>query len=183
MRNPGRLTKMPPAEYRLLSPDGTELESGNAQAEVTSGALIIAPDGEASISVPFGKIASISEPRAYTIAVSLTDGHMIELGQLGPMRTQLLAELRDARAGDAAQAAGTVGKAEAFPGWVGESAVEAHVYDDALLVVGDTATWRLGFSFVERVTTENYAVTVVLAGGPPVIISRLGRRTRSVSTR
>lgn len=173
---------MPGAEYRLLAPGGGELESGHAEAEVTRGTLVISPDGGASLAVPFGKMASISEPQAFTIAVTLTDGHVIELTRLGAMRTQLLAELRDARADDAAQAAGAVGKGEAFPGWVGDSAVEVHVYDDALLVVGDGATWRLGFSFVEQVTAENYAVTVALAGGVPVVISRLGRRASELAS-
>jgi hypothetical protein len=120
MRHSGRLT-MAGAEYRFLSPGGEELESGNAQAEVTSGTLVITPDDGASLAVPFGKIASVSEPQAYTIAVTLSDGHVIELARLGVMRTQLLAELRDARAGEAAQAAGAVGTAEAFPGWVGSA--------------------------------------------------------------
>ena len=185
---------MPGAEYRFLSPGGAELESGNAQAEVTSDTLVITPDDGASLAVPFGKIASVSEPRGYTIAVTLTDGHVIELARLGVMRTQLLAELRDARAGEAAQAAGAVGKAEAFPGWAtgsalpgGDpqatgSAVEVHVYDDALLVIGDDGSRRLGFSFVERVTMENYAVTVALAGDSPVVISRLGRRAGELAS-
>jgi hypothetical protein len=57
-----------------------------------------------------------------------------------------------------------------------------HVYDDALLVVGDGGTWRLGFSFVEQVTAQDYAVTVALADGSVVVISRLGRRTSELAS-
>ena len=129
------------------------------------------------MNIPFGRVAAISEPQPYTVAVTLDDGHVIELSRMGAMRTQLLAELRDARAAVAAADAGAVGKAEVFPGWVGDGAVEVHVHDDALLLVADAWTRRLAFSFVDRAVQENYAVEVALSGGSSMLISRLGRRT------
>jgi hypothetical protein len=164
------------AEYRIIAPGGNEVESGTAQASVAGGALDIQPGGTATMHIPFGRVASISEPQPYTVAVTLDDGHVIELSRMGVMRTQLLAELRDGRAQVAAAEAGAVGKAEVFPGWVGDSAVEVHVHDDALLLVADGWTRRLAFSFVDRVAQDNYAVAVALSGGSSVVISRLGRR-------
>jgi hypothetical protein len=165
------------AEYRIIAPGGSEAESGSAEAVVTDGALDIRPDGGASLRIPFGRVVSISEPQPYTVAVTLDDGHVIELSRMGVMRTQLLAELRDARAGMAAADAGAVGQAEAFPGWAGDSAVEVNVHEDALLVIADSWIRRLGFSFVEGATVENYAAQVALTGGGSMVISRLGRRT------
>ncbi len=173
---------MATAKYRIIAPAGNEAESGSAEATVAGSALDIQPVCGASLHIPFGRMVSISEPRPYTVAVTLDDGHVIELSRIGVMRTQLLAELRDARAEVAAADAGAVGKAEAFPGWVGDSAVEAHVHEDALLLVADGWTRRLGFSFVERTAVDNYAVdnyavAISLTDGTSVVISRLGRRT------
>jgi hypothetical protein len=168
---------MASAEYRIIAPEGNEIESGTAEATVAGGALDIQPGDAATMHIPFGRVASISEPQPYTVAVTLDDGHVIELSRMGVMRTQLLAELRDGRAQVAAAEAGAVGKAEVFPGWVDDSALEVHVHDDALLLVADGWTRRLAFSFVDRVAQDNYAVAVALSGGSPVVISRLGRRT------
>jgi hypothetical protein len=168
---------MATAEYRIIAPGGSEAESGSAEALVADGALDIRPEGRASLHIPFGSVVSVGEPRPYTVAVTLDDGHVIELSRMGVMRTQLLAELRDARAQAAAADAGAVGTAEALRGWVGDSAVEVHVYEDALLVIADGWTRRLGFSFIERATVDNYAASVALTDGGSVVISRLGRRT------
>ena len=168
-------------QYRIIGSDGNEVESGTAQATVTSGALDIQPDGAGAVRVPFARVASIGEPQPYTVAVTLDDGHVIELSRMGTMRTQLLAELRDARAAATAADAGAVGKAEVFPAWIGDGAVEAHVHDDALLLVADSWTRRLAFSFVDRVAQENYAVEVALSGNSSVVLSRLGRRTSELT--
>jgi len=172
---------MATAEYRIIAPGGGEAESGSAEATVTDAALDIAPVGRASLHIPFGQVVAISEPQPYTVAVSLDDGHVIELSRMGVMRTQLLAELRDARAGVAAANAGAVGKAEAFPGWVGGTAVEVHVHEDALLVIADGWTRRLGFSFLGRAAEENYTVELTLTDGDSILLSRLGRRTSELA--
>ncbi|HUN31489.1 MAG TPA: hypothetical protein VMU95_05660 [Trebonia sp.] len=168
---------MATAQYRIIAPGGGEAESGRAEAMVTGGALDIQPVGGASLHIPFGRVVAISEPQPYTVAVNLDDGHVIELSQMGVMRTQLLAELRDARAAVAAADAGAVGTAEAFPGWVGDSPVEVHVHEDALLVIADGWTRRVGFSFLVRAIVESYAVSLALNDDSVVLVSRLGRRT------
>lgn len=71
---------------------------------------------------------------------------------------------------------------EAFPGWVGDSAVEVHVHEDALLVIAGGWARRLGFSFLGRATVEDYAVEVVLTGGGSMVISRLGRRAGELAS-
>ena len=172
---------MASAQYRIIAPEGNEIESGTAQATVTGGALDIQPSGAAVMHIPFAQLASIGEPQPFTIAVTLNDGHVIELSRMGSMRTQLLAELRDARAAAATTGAGAVGKAESFQGWAGDSAVEAHVHDDALLLVADSWARRLAFSFVDRAVQDNYSVVVALTDGSSVGIARLGSRTSELA--
>jgi hypothetical protein len=172
---------MASAQYRIIAPEGNEVESGTAQATVTGGALDIQPSGAAVMHIPFAQLASIGEPQPFTIAVTLNDGHVIELSRMGAMRTQLLAELRDARAAAATADAGAVGRAEAFRGWIGDAPVEAHVHDDALLLVADSWSRRLAFSFVDRAVQDNYAVVVALTDGSSVAIARLGSRTSELA--
>jgi hypothetical protein len=168
---------MSSAQYRIFSSAGAELESGSADASVSDGTLVITPPGRSGLRVPFGQVTSIVEPQPFSIGVTLADGTAIELSRLGAMRTQLLAELREGRAGAAAQASGAVGDGDTFTGTARGVSVEVHVFEDALLVVADGAAERIGFSFVAGVAMENYSVTVTLAGGSQLVVSRLGRRT------
>jgi hypothetical protein len=172
---------MSSAQYRIFTSAGAELESGSADASVSDGTLVVSVPGRASLRVPFGQITSIVEPQQFSIGVTLADGTAIELSRLGPMRTQLLAELREGRAGAAAQASGAVGDGDTFRGTVRGVSVELSVFEDALLVLGDGAAERIGFSFVTAVATQDYAVTVTLSGGSQLVVSRLGRRTEELA--
>jgi len=165
------------AHYRLVSPAGRAAEDGSADVQVANGALVLAPSAGDVLRVPFGRIASIGEAEPFTVQIALAEGTVIELSRLGVMRTQLLAELRDGRADDAAAAAGAVGEAAVFSALSGDEPVELRVYDDVLLVTGAAASERISFSFVRGVVTADYAVTVQVAGGEPVVLRRLGRRT------
>ena len=168
---------MSTAQYRILSPDGEEREYGSADVEVADGALVLAPSEGGVLRVPFGHISSVTEPEPFAVRITLADGNLIELTRLGVMRTQLLAELRDGRGDDAAQAVAAVGEAAVFSGTSGGEPVQVRVYDDALLVMGAAVGERISFSFVSEVRTAGYVVTVEVAGREPVTLSRLGRRT------
>jgi hypothetical protein len=172
---------MSAAQYRILSPAGAGREDGSADVEVTGGALVLAPSGSAVLRVPFGQIASVTEPQPFTVLVTLADGNAIELSRLGVMRTQLLAELRDGRGDDAATAAAAVGQPTVFTATSGGEQVEVRVYDDALLLAGAAGSERVGFSFVGQVGVRDYVVTIEVAGRPPVALSRLGRRTEELA--
>jgi len=165
------------AVYRILSPAGEQREDGSADVKVADGALVLAPTVGAVLRVPFGQIVAVSEPEPFTVRVTLADGNAIDLSRLGVMRTQLLAELRDGRGDDAASAAAAVGEAAMFSGLSGGEPAEIRVYDDLLLVLGSAGSDRISFSFVDEVRTQDYAVTVKVAGRSAVVLSRLGRRT------
>jgi hypothetical protein len=127
------------AQYRLISPAGEEREDGSADVEVSGGALVLAPAAGAVLRIPFGQISSVTEPEPFAVRITLADGNLIELTRLGVMRTQLLAELRDGRDDDAAQAVAAVGEAEVFSCVSGDEPVRVRIYDDALLVMGAAA--------------------------------------------
>jgi hypothetical protein len=164
-------------QYRIIDPTGREREDGQADVEVAGGALVLAPSAGSVLRVPFGQISAITEPEPFTIRIALADGNAVELSRLGVMRTQLLAELRDARGDDAASAAGAVGEAAVFNGLSDGQPAEIRVYDDALLVIGAEGSERISFSFAGSVQEQDYVVTVQVAGRAPVALSRLGRRT------
>ena len=172
---------MSAAQYRIISPAGGEIENGGADVAVTDGTLTVTPATGSTLRVPFGRIGSVTEPQPFTVLVGLADGTAIELTRLGTMRTQLLAELRDARAQDAAAAAAAVGDAKVFSGTAGADSAQLRVYDDALLLVTAATTERISFSFVGAIEVRDYTVTIEVAGRAPVSLSRLGWRTRELS--
>ena len=168
---------MSSAEYRLVGADGAVLEAGRGDVAVAGGVLELQPAGGPPLRVPSGRIASVAEPEPFIVLVRLADGTALELSRLGRMRTQLLEELRDARAEVAAAESGVVGESVRFSGTVAGSTVDLHVFEDALLlVIAGGYARRIAFSFVTDVRARDYTVTVDVAGQDPVAITRLGRR-------
>lgn len=169
---------MTTAHYRLLTPTGEASEDGKADVVIAGGTFVLTPSAGDVLRVPFGQIASVGEGvQPFTLKVALAQGTVIELSQMGAMRTQVLAELRDAHADAAAKTASAVGQADTFSGVVGGEEVQLRIYDDALLVIGPAATQRVSFAFVKAVETVSYVVTVTAAGSDSVQLSRLGNRT------
>jgi hypothetical protein len=164
------------AHYRLLTAAGEASEDGTADAKVAGGTFVLTPDAGEVLRVPFDQIASVGEAEQFTLRIALAQGTVVELSRLGVMRTQLLAELKDAHANSAAKSAATVGDADIFTGVAGDEQVEIRVYDDALLVVGSSTPLRVSFAFVKAVREDNYVVTIDVADGQ-VVLTRLGRRT------
>src|SRR5690242_2416609 len=167
------------ARYRILAANGELREDGEAEVEVRDGLLVHAPVGASALPIPFGQIGTVTEPEPFTVRLTLAGGDVIDLGRLGVMRTQLLAELRDGRGDAAAAAAAAVGQAEVFAA----GPAEVRVYDDALLLSGDGGSERVSFSFAGavRVQSPPGAVTVEVAGRDPVVLTRLGRRTTELA--
>ena len=167
---------MSSAEYRLLGADGAQLEAGSGDVTLAGGVLELQPAAGAALRVPSGRIASVAEPEPFIVRVTLADGTALELSRLGRMRTQLLEELRDARAGAAAAESGSVGDAVRFTGTVAGVQADVHVFEDALLVMTAGAAKRIAFSFVAGVRSQDYTVTVDVAALGPLAVTRLGRR-------
>jgi len=166
------------ARYRLLTPTGEPTEDGKADVVIADGTFVLTPSAGDVLRVPFDQITSVGEgDQPFTLKVALAQGTVVELSQMGAMRTQVLAELRDAHADSAAKTASAVGQADTFSAVAGGEQVEVRIYDDALLVIGPASTQRLSFSFVKSVQTENYVVTVAATGSDAIELTGLGNRT------
>jgi hypothetical protein len=176
VRYPGRLT-VSSAWYRLRAVGGAEVEAGDGEVTLAAGVLELRPASGTALRVPSAAIASVAEPEPFTVLVTLADGTAVELSRLGRMRTQLLEELRDARAAAAAAESGTVGDAVRFTAAIAASPVELYVFEDAVLVMADGHPRRIAFSFVASVRMRDYTVTIDVAGQDTLAVTRLGRRT------
>jgi hypothetical protein len=165
------------AQYRLVGANGAELDAGSGDVTVAGGILAVLPVAGAALRVPSGRIASVAEPEPFTVLVTLTDGTALELTRLGRMRSQLLAELRDARAEVAATESGMVGNSTRFSGTVGGSSGDLHVFDDAMLAITAGRTKRIAFAFVADVRARDHIVTIDVVGQDGFTVTRLGKRT------
>jgi hypothetical protein len=165
------------AQYRLVGANGTVLDAGNGDVTVAGGVLELQPAAGPALRVPSGRIAAVAEPAPFTVLVTLADGATLELSQLGRMRTQLLAELHDARAEVAVAESRVVGDAVRFSGTVAGSTADLHVFEDALLVMAGGQAKRIAFSFVAGTRARDYAVTIDVTGQDALAVTRLGRRT------
>ena len=172
---------MAKAHYRLLSPAGDASEEGSADVVVKGGAFVLSPAAGEVLRVPFRQIASVGQGEPYTLRVSLAQGTVVELSQMGTMRTQILAELKDGVGDAAAASASVTGKADTFTALCGGEQAELRIYDDAMLVIGPAGSERISFSFVTDVQTVNYVVTIAVSGRAPIELTRLGNRTREFS--
>jgi hypothetical protein len=165
------------AQYRLVGANGTVLDAGSGDVTVAGGVLELQPAVGTALRVPSGRIAAVAEPAPFTVLVTLADGATLELSRLGRMRTQLLAELHDARAEVAVAESRAVGDAVRFSGTVAGSTADLHVFEDALLVLAGGQAKRIAFSFVADARARDYAVTIDVTGQDALVVTRLGRRT------
>jgi len=168
--------------FRLVAADGAVLDEGEAVAELAGGALVVSPSFGPVLRVAPADIVTVDEPEPYVVRLVLADGSALELHRLGAMRTQLLAELADARAADTVDALllDGIGTPEVFPGWVGESEADLRLYDDALVVLpvrGDAE--KVPYPFIRGVGTDpsGYRISVDIAGRSPLVLHRLATRT------
>jgi hypothetical protein len=176
VRDPGRLT-VSSAWYRLLAAGGGELEAGSGDVTLAGGVLELQPASGTALRVPSARIASVAEPAPFTVLVTLADGTALELSRLGRMRTQLIEDLRDARAEVAATESGAVGGDARFAALADGSPVDLHVFEDAVLVMDGGHPRRVAFSFITDLQARDYTVAIGVAGQPALAITRLGRRT------
>ncbi|MGI5242648.1 hypothetical protein [Dactylosporangium sp. CA-139066] len=168
--------------FRLIAAGGALLDEGDGTAEMAGGALVVTPQHGAVLRVAPADVVEIGEPEPYTVRLALSDGARLELSGLGRMRTQLLAELGDARVADTEKVLllDGVGTPETFPGAFDGAPADLRLYDDALVIVPDGGlAEKLPYAFIRGVTTDQSGYTILLdvPGRPPVTLGRLARRT------
>lgn len=168
--------------FRLLADGGALLDEGDGTAEMAGGALVVTPQAGAVLRVAPADVVDISEPQPYTVRLALSDGAVLELSRIGAMRTQLLAELAEARVADTERVLllDGVGAPEAFPGAADGAEAELRLYDDALVIVptGGLAE-KVPYPFIRGLTTDGagYTIRIDVPGRPPIAVGRLARRT------
>ncbi|WP_432825139.1 hypothetical protein [Dactylosporangium sp. CA-092794] len=168
--------------FRLIADGGALLDEGDGTAEMAGGALVVTPETGAVLRVAPADVVEISEPQPYTVRLALSDGAQLELTRLGTMRTQLLAELTEARTADTERVLllDGVGTPEAFPGLADGSPAELRLYDDALIVMPTGGLpEKVPYPFIRGVTTDHsgYTIHINVPGRPPIVVGRLARRT------
>ncbi|MHB1536316.1 MAG: hypothetical protein ACYC1D_17245 [Acidimicrobiales bacterium] len=168
--------------FRLIAPDGSVIDEGEAEVEVERGALVLSPALGAPIEARTSDIVSVSEPAPYLLCVTLRDASRLELSQLGRLRTQITDQLASARADHAHSDMLLVGigTPEAFEGAVGDAEAELRLYDDALVgLPASGEAVQVPYSLVASVCTDRsgYVVLVQTIGGEQLSFRRLGRRT------
>ncbi len=111
---------------------------------------------------------------------------MLEMSELGQMRTQLLAQLKDSRHDDAKKTLLLVGigNPSKFKGVVNGEEGEVFLYDDALVFMPRSKEpLQLLYSFVEGLETDatGYHLTLKVRGTEPISLERFANRTGELS--
>jgi hypothetical protein len=162
--------------FRLLAADGTCLDEGEAEAEMRGGALVVTPANGPVLRVAPADLLALEEQQPFAVLAKLVDGGTLELTRLGRMRTQLLAELRDART----TVLKGLGEPEIFPGAALGGPADLCLYDDALVIVPVAGRpQKIPYAFLQSVDVDagGYSIILRVAGGDPVLIERLAART------
>ncbi len=168
--------------FRLVAATGSVLDEGEGAAEMIGDTLHVALNFGQPLRLAPSDIAGVSEPEPYVVRLTLVEGPSLELTQLGRMRTQILAQLADARGTEVSETLllRGVGKPVVFPGTVDARESEIRLYDDALVTTpaqGDGE--KVPYPFIRGVTTDpsGYRISIEVAGREPMIVARLARRT------
>jgi len=166
--------------FRLTAADGRLLDEGEGAVEFAAGALVVTPAFGQPLRVAPADVVEIGEPGEYGIRLVLREGPTLDLLQLGRLRGQVLAELRDARTEGTVRdlLLDGVGRPEVFPGAVDDAPAELRLYDDALVTLPERGEPdKLPYPFIRSVFLDGYRLTLEVAGREPVTVSRLARRT------
>jgi hypothetical protein len=168
--------------FRITTATGQVLDEGQGEAEMIGDALVVSPTFGQPLRIVPSDIVGLTEPEPYVVRLTLAEGPSVELSQLGKLRTQILAQLADARGDEVADTflLRGVGKAESFPGAVDGAEAELRLYDDALVTIPTAGPGeKVPYPFIKGVGTDasGYRVSIEVSGREPLVAQRLARRT------
>jgi hypothetical protein len=168
--------------FRLVAPGGAVLEEGEGDARVETGALVVVPELGQPLRIRPIDVLAVDEPVPYTVSLRLAEGPTLEMSQIGPLRTQILADFATVRSDSTLDTflLKGLGTPVVFPGAVDEVEAEVRIYDDVLVAipqVGDPQQVRLSFVDEVRTDASGYRITVLSAGRAPLDVHRLASRT------
>ncbi len=168
--------------FRITTASGQVLDEGQGEAEMVGDALVVSPTFGQPLRIAPSDIVGLTEPEPYVVRLTLAEGPSVELSQLGKLRTQILAQLADARGDEVADTflLRGVGKPESFPGAVDGAEAELRLYDDALVTIPVAGPGeKVPYPFMKGVSTDpsGYRISIEVSGRQPLVAQRLARRT------
>jgi hypothetical protein len=168
--------------FTLTSATGQLLDEGDGRIEVAGGAIVVSPQLGQPLRIAPADVVDVGEPAPYVIRLRLREGVVVDLSQMGAMRTQVLAEIGERRVDDTVSTlllAG-VGTPERYPGALDDVDAELRLYDDGLVGIPVSGPpVQVPYSFIEGVVTDaaGYRISVDVGEGASLTVSRLARRT------
>lgn len=174
--------------YSLKELDGTEIAGGDAEATLDEELLSVVPQYNQALQIPLQEIVSISR-QGYRVIIALISGTQLELSELGRRFEEFwgqLAALHHEQLINDLLMQEALLKTFTEVGFVrvdeagkelerGEC--EIRCYETALVIIPDAGViQRLPFSFISKVTPENYRIAVTLDTGDSFVFRQLGRQ-------
>ncbi len=170
-------------QYVLIDKSGASIEEGSCHVEISSGSIKVIPDSSQPIIIK-GAEVEIEEPSEVTLRLKLDGDYCIDLSMMAQMRGQILRELKGAKQSSykSAKLLVGIGKPEKFKGNLNEVQSEIFLYDDALVVVGETGQpIQFLYSFVESISADpsGYRISIDVQGMGTHEFSKLANFTES----
>lgn len=173
--------------FRLSAATGEMVDEGDGTVSVQGRAVTVSPQLGQPLRIASEQITEVSEPAPYTVRIGLSDGTGVELSQLGPLRTQLLAQIGNIRVAGSRGGLVTIGFGERqrFHGWVDGVEAELSLYDDGLVAIPASGPpVQVPYAAVDDVATDpsGYRVTIAMGDLGGVEVQRLAQMTSQFLT-
>jgi hypothetical protein len=173
--------------FRLSAASGEVVDEGDGGVAVDGGTVTVSPQLGQPLRIAPEQITEVSEPVPFTVRIRLVDGTLVDLSQLGPLRTQLLAQIGDIRVADSREGLVTIGFGERqrFHGAVDDVEADISLYDDGLVAIPVSGPpVQVPYSLIEDVTTDptGYRISISMGDAGTVVVQRLAQVTSQFLT-
>jgi hypothetical protein len=173
--------------YRISTAGGEVVDEGDGTVAVDGRALTVSPQLGQPLRVAPEQITEVSEPAPFVVRVRLSDGSAVDLSQLGPVRTQILAQIGDIRVDSSRAGLVTIGFGESqrFHGVVDDLEADLSLYDDGMVAIPVSGPpVQVPYALIEDVTTDpsGYRITISMGDAGSVAVQRLAQVTSQFLT-
>jgi hypothetical protein len=173
--------------FRLSVAGGAVVDEGDGTVTVDGGAVTVSPQLGQPLRIAPEQITEVGEPAPFTVRIGLSDGSIVELSQLGAVRTQLLTQIGNLRVADSRQGLVTIGFGEPqrFHGAVGGADADISLYDDGLVAIPMSGLpVQVPYAVIEDVSTDpsGYRITIAMGDAGSVEVQRLAQMTSQFLT-
>jgi hypothetical protein len=173
--------------FRLTDASGAVVDEGDGTVAADPGAVTVSPQLGQPLRIAPEQIAEVSEPVAFTVRIRLVDGTLVDLSQLGPLRTQVLAQIGDIRVADSREGLVTIGFGERqrFHGAVDDVEADISLYDDGLVAIPVSGMpVQVPYALIQDVGTDpsGYRISISMGDAGSVAVQRLAQTTSQFLT-